>query len=237
MLPQFLVPYLRGGSAYTLQLSPFRLALSDLWKLSIERYIRELSVGMAATALRFSCLALRHISRIPAKRKPKTPNTPIQKFHTTSLRKDDEPSNTHIPRKAASNPFKFDLSTLDSSEREIYDSLDNEKKQQWRDISQEEHEYMNSPEVESNLQGFASNAAYDTSQEIPHYDIKIPRIKSGIFAMGEVEEQDSGEDEEFEGDDITSHAHGDLEQHREMREYARIAAWEMPLLSSTPPAS
>ena len=32
-------------------------------------------------------------------------------------------------------------------------------------------------------------------------------------------------------DDMPSLAHGELEQHREMRHYARLAAWEMPLLS------
>jgi small subunit ribosomal protein S35 len=40
-----------------------------------------------------------------------------------------------------------------------------------------------------------------------------------------------GEDD-FEEDDITSMAHGKLEEHREFREYARITVWEMPLLAS-----
>ncbi|KAI9853893.1 MAG: 37S ribosomal protein S24, mitochondrial [Vezdaea acicularis] len=35
-----------------------------------------------------------------------------------------------------------------------------------------------------------------------------------------------------EGDDITPLAHAELDQHREMRQYARLAAWEMPLLST-----
>lgn len=33
-------------------------------------------------------------------------------------------------------------------------------------------------------------------------------------------------------DDISTLGHGELERHREMRHYARLAAWEMPLLSS-----
>ncbi|KAI0393354.1 mitochondrial ribosomal subunit protein-domain-containing protein [Xylariaceae sp. FL0594] len=37
--------------------------------------------------------------------------------------------------------------------------------------------------------------------------------------------------DEFDEDDIMSIAHGKLEEHREYREYARIAAWQMPLLS------
>ncbi|KAK3064749.1 hypothetical protein LTS18_004368 [Coniosporium uncinatum] len=40
-----------------------------------------------------------------------------------------------------------------------------------------------------------------------------------------------GWDEEFESDDITSLGHGELEQHREIREFMRYAAWELPLLS------
>ncbi|KAI6356709.1 hypothetical protein MCOR25_007881 [Pyricularia grisea] len=39
-------------------------------------------------------------------------------------------------------------------------------------------------------------------------------------------------DEEFNEDDILSGAHGKLEEHREMREYARLAIYDMPLLSN-----
>lgn len=38
--------------------------------------------------------------------------------------------------------------------------------------------------------------------------------------------------DDFEEDDIMPAAHAKLEDHRDMREYARIAIWEMPLLSS-----
>ncbi|KAI0134700.1 mitochondrial ribosomal subunit protein-domain-containing protein [Xylariales sp. AK1849] len=39
------------------------------------------------------------------------------------------------------------------------------------------------------------------------------------------------DEDDFGEDDIMSMAHGKLEEHREYREYARIAAWQMPLLS------
>lgn len=42
---------------------------------------------------------------------------------------------------------------------------------------------------------------------------------------------DERDEDEFDEDDIMSMAHGKLEEFREYREYARIAAWEMPLLS------
>lgn len=41
-------------------------------------------------------------------------------------------------------------------------------------------------------------------------------------------------DDEFDEDDIMSLAHAKFEEFREYREYARIAAWQMPLLSSKP---
>lgn len=50
-------------------------------------------------------------------------------------------------------------------------------------------------------------------------------------ADGEMVTDEVGEDE-FRGDDITSMAHGKLDELRERRHYARLAAWEMPLLSS-----
>ncbi|KAI1380814.1 mitochondrial ribosomal protein [Hypoxylon crocopeplum] len=42
---------------------------------------------------------------------------------------------------------------------------------------------------------------------------------------------DERNEDEFDEDDIMSMAHGKLEEFREYREYARITAWEMPLLS------
>lgn len=38
--------------------------------------------------------------------------------------------------------------------------------------------------------------------------------------------------DEFDENDMTDIAHAKLEEHREQREYARIAVWEMPLLAS-----
>jgi small subunit ribosomal protein S35 len=38
--------------------------------------------------------------------------------------------------------------------------------------------------------------------------------------------------DESEDADLTVLGHGELERHREMRHYARLAAWEMPMLSS-----
>lgn len=59
-------------------------------------------------------------------------------------------------------------------------------------------------------------------------DADVQEELSG-YIFGEVQEESDLED--FEFDDLTSLGHSNLEMHREARQYARIAAYEMPLLS------
>ncbi|KAI4151627.1 MAG: hypothetical protein LQ340_003384, partial [Diploschistes diacapsis] len=84
----------------------------------------------------------------------------------------------------------------------------------------------------------AGNAALAEAVRETRKELVMPprerrrKEKPGFMGMGEDDELDAGdEDETFEGDDMTSLGHGHLEQHREIREYMRIAAWEMPLLT------
>lgn len=58
----------------------------------------------------------------------------------------------------------------------------------------------------------------------------VDKSQLGFWAEGE---EELGPDEEFYGDDISALGHKQLELHREQRQYARIAAWELPLLAST----
>lgn len=65
----------------------------------------------------------------------------------------------------------------------------------------------------------------------------VPKVHPARSFWHEEEEDpelltDERDEDVFEEDDIMSMAHGKLEEFREYREYARIAAWEMPLLSS-----
>lgn len=64
---------------------------------------------------------------------------------------------------------------------------------------------------------------------------EAPRLKSkGFWAEDDEDEfaQVEDGDEDVEDDEISSMAHAEMELHREMRQYARIAAWDMPMLSS-----
>ncbi len=79
---------------------------------------------------------------------------------------------------------------------------------------------------------------FDEEDALSHPDpedglkARRPRYKNTFMNMGEKfpwEEDDTLPDDD---DDLPSLAHAELEQHREIRHYARLAAWEMPLLSS-----
>ena len=59
----------------------------------------------------------------------------------------------------------------------------------------------------------------------------VPQKKQKLGLLN-MNVKDSIEDPEFEEDDVSALAHGDLEQQREYRKYARLMAWEMPLLTS-----
>ena len=62
--------------------------------------------------------------------------------------------------------------------------------------------------------------------------LRRKKLKQTFMNMGEAEPWEEEGMLPDDQDDITALAHGELEQHREMRYYARLAAWEMPLLSS-----
>ncbi len=73
----------------------------------------------------------------------------------------------------------------------------------------------------------------DELKNLPTFrEVRPRKPKLGALNMGVEAAEYPEEDPEFEEDDITSLAHGQLEQHREYRHYARLAAWEMPLLTS-----
>ncbi|KID98837.1 Ribosomal protein S24, mitochondrial, partial [Metarhizium majus ARSEF 297] len=68
-------------------------------------------------------------------------------------------------------------------------------------------------------------------EELLKDDIGEKPNKSSFWFDEEDPETNTEEHDEFDEDDITSMAHGKLEEVREMRHYARLAAWEMPLLA------
>ncbi|RKF63955.1 37S ribosomal protein S24, mitochondrial [Erysiphe neolycopersici] len=59
---------------------------------------------------------------------------------------------------------------------------------------------------------------------------KPKKLKQTFLNMGEIEPWEQENMLPDDEDDLTSLGHGELELHRELRHYARLAAWEMPLL-------
>ena len=134
--------------------------------------------------------------------------------------------------KSQLTPVSF-IDSLDPKARAHYEALSPKQREEFEAEARKLDEYMTSAAVESRLSTAVSQAVHEVALGSPQSDDLPPKIRSGFMAMGEEDEQGTGPDDNFKDDDITSLGHGELEQHREMREYARIAAWEMPLLIST----
>ena len=198
---------------------------------------------MASTLHRLSFATIRCSYRTPARRKRINLTRQIRQFHRTPLYqargKDEEDededadevsSSSQNPAGTSSGPFKFALEDLAPEEQTLYKSLPPDQQEEFRLEAKLLHDYYTQPEVAQAMTGDVSKAASE-----PLMTLEPPpkeRFKEGLLALGEDEMEDIGEDPKFEGDDITALGHGELEQHRELREYARIAVWEMPLLHS-----
>lgn len=75
---------------------------------------------------------------------------------------------------------------------------------------------------------FASDFGLEKDEDFDVEEDDKRAASKGFWAEGEPE---MGPDEDYYADDITSHGHGELRAHRDLREYARLIAWELPLLS------
>ncbi|PKS07523.1 hypothetical protein jhhlp_006127 [Lomentospora prolificans] len=96
------------------------------------------------------------------------------------------------------------------------------------------------PELEQELITLQQQLEFQDSKMHKNLDeeaailFKEPRPLKDSFWFDEDDDDPMTHDvegEDFDEDDITSMAHGKLDELREYRHFARIAAWEMPLLS------
>lgn len=120
--------------------------------------------------------------------------------------------------KSRSLPVKRPKPTPAEIEREQLKALESQLK------------YLNEDLIEEEYRTGKRGMKYAEGMEMEDDDFEIPKRvgKPGFWAEGE---PSMGPDEDFYGDDITSHGHGQLQEHRELREYARLIAWELPLLN------
>ncbi|KAG8529452.1 uncharacterized protein KY384_006089 [Bacidia gigantensis] len=191
---------------------------------------------MASALHKLSFTAIRYSHRTCARRKAFSSLDRSRQFHQSPIaraRNNDDVDDNHNegpPPGSQKEAFQFNLSDLSKEERAAYKALTPSEQAEAVEEARAIHDHYAQPQISSQINSAVSLAANEVLDEMPHIDPKPPQRIEGFMAMGEDEPEMIGEDPEFEGDDITSLAHGELEQHREMRQYARLAVWEMPLL-------
>lgn len=116
----------------------------------------------------------------------------------------------------------------------MYDMLSPEERAEFDAHNQQMVEEYNDPTKRAAAFAEIEKTVAQIEKEEPMRFEDVKEKTRGFW--GEDEDDDfslvEDGDEAFNDDDITSMAHAELELHREMREYARITAWDMPFLSS-----
>lgn len=121
----------------------------------------------------------------------------------------------------------------------MYDMMAPEEKEQFDAENRRIVEEFNDPQKRAAAFAEIDNLANQVEREEPmRFNDELER-RRGFWAEDDGDEFALVEDgdEAFNDDEITSMAHAEVEMHREIREYARIAAWDMPLLSRMSPQS
>ena len=108
------------------------------------------------------------------------------------------------------------------------------QRREWRAIYEMQQKWNNMKPTERERMDRVVEQAGAEAREAIAPPVKFFKRKS--FWNKDEEDNDlitDEQNEEFsEEDDIMGMAHDKFEEYREYREYARLAAWEMPLLSS-----
>lgn len=196
------------------------------------------------TVSRQLCRCAFSVGRIvPSKRKC-AEFTRYRQLSTTASRlaqdedvdEEGEDPRSSIRRKPFLIPFSADY--LNREERESFEALpivEQEKvKEAWLKVQ---------PELDTALQPYKQplRRATDKLSRDPEIraatdvinDTRVPRSELGFWGDDEDDELGQAPDgEDGPEGDMTSIAHDELALHREIREYARLAAWDMPSLSS-----
>lgn len=130
-------------------------------------------------------------------------------------------------------PFTPDV--LTPEEREEYNTLTPEQRNEFNKEMEKAIDLLRNSDETVEALNQMERDFFEIERDI-EYPTSIPRIKpEGFWAEDEEDEfaRAKDGDDHFNDDDITTMAHTELDAHRDVRHFARIAAWEMPLLSST----
>ncbi|ODM22815.1 hypothetical protein SI65_00404 [Aspergillus cristatus] len=142
------------------------------------------------------------------------------------------PPKARKPEDYAAMP-EYSPDLLSKEERSMYDMMAPEEKEQFDAENRRIVEEFNDPQKRAAAFAEIESLANQVEREEPMRFNDEPERRRGFWAEDDGDEFALVEDgdEAFNDDEITSMAHAEVELHREIREYARIAAWDMPLLS------
>lgn len=210
-----------------------------------ENYHPPLCTFMASFVRHFSRSLLQASRRTPTKRKcnSRWPCTAPQcrTFSITSpwLAEGNE-NHKAAPTDAASSSKNINVFTpADFTPEERADFEQLSKDEQVAELARINavQEALDNGELDGEIDADVAEIARTIDQEaepLRFVDYRARGQEVGFWADDEDDEfgQVEDDDDDFNEEDITSVAHSELEVHREMREYARIVAWDMPLLKS-----
>ncbi|EXJ88796.1 hypothetical protein A1O3_01860 [Capronia epimyces CBS 606.96] len=212
-----------------------------------------------ATPARHLCRSLFQVSRrIPGKRKCPSqfmawPRQAIflRQLSTTTPRKADEPSKSRSVRDtqegedyddSLDRPTEYltpgtliTVADLDPQERADFDLLPKQEQQEYLALQNHYAALFESEQADAALDGIVNDVDRQVDKEVEDLDfpdVALDRREAGYWAQDEDDEFGQVEDGDEPWDDsaISSIAHSELDVHREVREYTRVIAWDMPLL-------
>ncbi|KAJ5544727.1 hypothetical protein N7535_006886 [Penicillium sp. DV-2018c] len=164
--------------------------------------------------------------------------TSVRYFSASPLRRaPEDPVMPPPPKELAPEDFppmpEYSPENLTPEQRSMYDLMSPEERAAFDEENTRMVAEFNDPvkraaiflDLEKRVQQI------DKEEDMRFEDLR-PR-HPGFWAEDEPDElaQVEDGDEEINDDEITSMAHAEMELHREMREYARLTAWDMPMLS------
>lgn len=123
---------------------------------------------------------------------------------------------------------------LTETEKHSYEMMTSEERAAFDAENQRLVEMWNDPTFQRENMDLIEKAVQQVEKGSKLRFEDIRERNRGFWAEEEEDEFANAEDgdDTYNDDEITSMAHAELDMHREIREYARIATWDMPLLSS-----
>jgi small subunit ribosomal protein S35 len=129
---------------------------------------------------------------------------------------------------------EFSVNDLPDEDKEVWNMMSAEERAEFEAEYKKYVGEYNDPDKRREESVELDRIISQIDREMPEPPDTEKKPTLGFWGEDEEDEFAMVEDGNESSDDvITSMAEAELELHREMRHYARIAAWDMPLLTST----